>query len=249
MSGAADGPFRPAGRVPVVLCTFNEAENLPRLVPEILAADPRLDVLVVDDASPDGTGELADALAAADPRVSVLHRTDARGLGSATLAGLRAALATGAEAVVTMDADFSHRPRHLPALLATLETADVAVGSRYVPGGGVEGWPVRRRVMSRAINAYTRLTLGLSQRDCSGAFRAYRADLLRRVDFDAVRSTGYSFFEEFLYHCVRAGGTVAETPITFAEREAGASKINAREAAKALWVLGRLGAERAVGRG
>ena len=244
MSDESAGPFRPSGRIPVVVCTYNEVENLPRLVPEVLDADPRLDVLVVDDDSPDGTGAIADRLANEDDRVAVLHRRNARGLGSAMLAGLRAAADTGADAVVTMDADFSHHPRHLPALLRTLETADVAVGSRYVPGGGVTGWPLSRRVMSRAINAYTRLTLGLTQRDCSGAYRAYRGDVLRRVDFAAVRSTGYSFLEEFLYRCVLAGATVGETPITFAEREAGASKINAKEAAKALWGLGRLGVER-----
>ena len=213
-----------------------------------MAADDRLDVLVVDDASPDGTGDLADALAAEHDRVSVLHRTGARGLGSATLAGLSAALETGAGAVVTMDADFSHHPRHLPALLKLLETHDVAVGSRYVPGGAVVGWPIKRRVMSRAINSYTRLTLGLSQRDCSGAFRAYRAELLRGLDFAAVRSTGYSFFEEFLYRCVAAGAVVGETPITFTERAAGVSKINSREAVKALAVLGRLGVERVLRR-
>ena len=246
--GGVAGPFVPSGRVPVVVCTFNEAENLPRLVPAVLAADPRLDVLVVDDGSPDGTGEIADRLAAGDPRVSVRHGGRGRGLGAAMLDGLRAAAGSGAGAVVTMDADFSHHPRHLPALLDLLRTVDVAVGSRYVPGGAVSGWPRSRRVMSRAINAYTRATLGLRQRDCSGAFRAYRGDVLRRVDFGAVRSTGYSFLEEFLYRCVRAGATVGETPITFAEREAGVSKINAREAAKALWVLGRLGVERRLGR-
>ena len=241
--GGPSRPSDPAARVPVVVCTYNEAENLPRLVPAVLEADPRLDVLVVDDDSPDGTGRVADELAA-DPRVSVLHRADARGLGSATLAGLRAALATGAGAVVTMDADFSHHPRHLPALLALLERFDVAVGSRYVAGGKITGWPAKRHLMSRAINVYSRFTLGLDVRDCSGAFRAYRADALRRVDFDAVKSTGYSFFEEFLYRCVRAGATVGETPITFAERRRGQSKINGREAARAVATLARVGLER-----
>ena len=249
MSGVGPaGRSVPADRVPVVVCTFDEAGNLPRLVPAILAADPRLDVLVIDDDSPDGTGAIADRLAAEDPRVSVRHGMAGRGLGAAMLDGLRAAANSGAGAVVTMDADFSHHPRHLPVLLDLLEEVDVAIGSRYIPGGAVEGWPLSRRAMSRAINVYTRATLGLKSRDCSGAFRAYRGDLLRQVDFDAVRSTGYSFMEEFLYRCVRAGAAVGETPITFAEREAGVSKINAREAAKALWVLGRLGLERRLGR-
>ena len=227
-----------------MLCTYDEAENLPELVPQVLAADPRLDVLVVDDDSPDGTGAVADELAAADPRVRVLHRRDERGLGSAILAGLREAVDSGYAAAVTMDADFSHHPRHLPALLDLLETHDVAVGSRYVRGGGVTGWPLRRRAMSRAINVYARLALGLAQRDCSGAFRAYRTELLRRVEFGDVRSTGYAFMEEFLYRCVAAGARVAETPITFADRERGESKIDAKEAVAALWNLGRVGLER-----
>ena len=240
-----------AGRVLAVVCTYNEAENLPALVPAVLAADSRLDLLVVDDDSPDGTGDLADELARADPRVRTLRRTGKRGLGSATLAGLRAAVSgrSGVDgapyaAAVTMDADFSHHPRHLPALLALLDTHGVAVGSRYVPGGGVDGWPLSRRAMSRAINVYTRLTLGLSQRDCSGAFRAYRADVLRAVDFGAVRSTGYAFQEEFLYRCAAAGAAIAETPITFADRTRGTSKIDAAEAVAALWNLGAVGAGR-----
>ena len=243
---AADRP--PTDRVLVVLCTFNERETLPELVPAVLAVDARLDVRVVDDDSPDGTGAVADALAAADPRVTVTHRRDQRGLGTATLAGLRAAAAGGYAAAVTMDADLSHHPRHLPALLGLLETHDVAIGSRYVPGGRIEGWPLSRRLMSRAINVYSRAALGLTQRDCSGAFRAYRGELLRRVDFDAVRSHGYAFMEEFLFRCVAAGATVAETPITFTDRAAGRSKIDAREAVAALWNLGRVGLGRRRGK-
>ena len=237
-----------AGRVLVVLCTYNERENLPRLLPAVLAADDRLDVLVVDDASPDGTGEWAEHHAETEPRAAALRRTE-RGLGSATLAGLSAAAAGGYGAAVTMDADFSHHPRHLPALLALLDTHDVAVGSRYVPGGRITGWPASRHLMSRAINVYTRLTLGLSQRDCSGAFRAYRGALLRRTDLSAVRSRGYSFFEEFLYRCAAAGATIAETPVHFENRTAGVSSLDAREAATALWLLARVGLERVMGRG
>ncbi|MEM9703099.1 MAG: glycosyltransferase, partial [Planctomycetota bacterium] len=183
-----------------------------------------------------------------EPRFSLVVRTDERGLGSATLAGLRGAIADGYGQAVTMDADWSHHPQYLPALLELLKDHDLAIGSRYVPGGGIEGWPARRHLMSRAINVYTRLTLGVTQRDCSGAFRAYRGELLRRVDFDAIRSTGYAFFEEFLYRCVAAGASVAETPITFTDRTVGDSKISGKEAAKALWILGRLGVERRFGR-
>ena len=244
MTAASDAPPPPqpaAGRVLVVLCTYNERGNLAPLVRAILPVDEGLDVLVVDDDSPDGTGAVADDLAAADARVSVLHRRGERGLGSATVAGLTAAVDRGYDAAVTMDADGSHRPAHLPALLALLETCDVAVGSRYVPGGGVEGWPVRRRVMSRAINVYTRAVLGLTQRDCSGAFRAYRCDLLRRAAPAATRSRGYAFFEEFLHRCAAAGARIGETPITFVDRTVGESKIDWREAVAAVWTLARLG--------
>ena len=230
-----------------VLCTYNERGNLAPLVRAVLAADDRLDVLVVDDDSPDGTGAVADELAAASPRVSVLHRRGERGLGTATVAGLTAAVDRGYAAAVTMDADGSHRPAHLPALLALLERCDVAIGSRYVPGGGVEGWPRSRRVMSWAINVYSRAVLGLRQRDCSGAFRAYRCELLRRAEPAATRSRGYAFCEEFLHRCAAAGARIEETPITFVDRTVGRSKINAREALAALWTLARVGAGRFLG--
>lgn len=240
----AAAPRRVAERTLVVLCTYNERENVPDLTAAILAADEGLDVRVVDDNSPDGTAAAVEERFADDERVSVRVRKDERGLGTATLAGLRSAVEDGYGAVVTMDADWSHHPRHLPALLDLLQTHDLAIGSRYVRGGAIEGWPLRRHVMSRAINGYSRATLGLKQRDCSGAFRAFRGELLERVDFDAVRSTGYAFMEEFLYRCVKAGARVVETPITFADREAGDSKINMREALTAVWTLGRVGLER-----
>lgn len=234
-------PRPAADRALVVLCTYNERANVPDLIDAILAVDDRLDVRVVDDDSPDGTAAAVEDRFAGNERVSVRVRRDERGLGTATLAGLRGALADGYGAVVTMDADWSHHPRHLPALLALLETHDLAIGSRYVRGGVIEGWPLKRHVMSRAINVYSRAALGLTQRDCSGAYRAFRRELLERVDFDAVRSTGYAFMEEFLYRCVAAGARVAETPVVFAERAAGDSKINMREAVAAVWTLGRLG--------
>ncbi|MFH5805042.1 polyprenol monophosphomannose synthase [Alienimonas sp. DA493] len=237
------GPQATRGRTLVVLCTYNERENVPDLIEGVLAVDERLDVRVVDDDSPDGTAVAVEERFEGNPRVSVTVRRGERGLGTATLAGLRGAVADGYDAAVTMDADWSHHPRHLPALLDLLEEYDVAIGSRYVPGGAIEGWPWPRHLMSRAINVYSRAVLGLRQRDCSGAFRAFRIDLLARVDFDAVRSTGYAFMEEFLYRCVAAGARVAETPVTFVDRVEGDSKINAKEAVTALWTLGRVGLE------
>ena len=229
-------------RVLVTLCTYNERENLIALVPEIRRILPDADVLVIDDGSPDGTGALADELAAADPQVRVLHRAGKLGLGSAILAGLRRAMADGYEFVINMDADFSHDPRYLPALLTCMDRADVGIGSRYVAGGGIEGWGPLRHFMSRGINWYARLLLGLSTRDNSGAYRCYRCSKLAQVDLDHVRSRGYSFQEEILYRCRVAGCRFEEIPIVFRDRRYGTSKINWRESAAALWIILRLGA-------
>lgn len=232
----------------VTLATYNEIENLPRLVDEILAAAPAVDILVIDDNSPDGTGRWCDARAAADPRVRCLHRAGKLGLGTATIAGMQYALEHGYRYVLNMDADFSHHPRYLTMLLGGMENADgtpaadVMIGSRYVTGGAIEGWPLKRHLMSRGVNACARCLLGLRANDCSGAFRCYRASLLARVDFDAVRSRGYSFQEEILWHLKRLGAKIRETPITFADRRYGTSKINSREAFGALGILLRLGA-------
>jgi dolichol-phosphate mannosyltransferase len=231
-------------RVLVTLCTYNERENLAALVPEIRRTLPEADVLVIDDGSPDGTGQLADELAAADSHVRVLHRAGKLGLGSATLAGFRHALAEGYEFVINMDADFSHDPQYLPALFACMERADVGIGSRYVPGGAVEGWGPLRHFMSRGINWYARLLLGLSTRDNSGAYRCYRCEKLASADLDRVRSRGYSFQEEILFHCRLAGCRFAETPIVFRDRRYGKSKINWRESVAALWIILRLGLQR-----
>ena len=220
----------------VTVCTYNERENLGRLVPAIFEHVPDVHLLVVDDSSPDGTGELADELAEADDRVRVVHRTE-RGLGGATIAAFQHATAAGYDRVLNLDADFSHPPDRIPDLLAGLEAADVCIGSRYVAGGRIVGWPWRRHVMSRAINWYSRAVLSLPVRDTSGAFRAYRGELLRRIDWDAVVSRGYSVQEELLWRCQRAGATFAEIPITFTEREAGASKIHVREGFAALRIL------------
>lgn len=230
-------------RTLVTLATYNEIENLPRLVDEILAVAPDVDVLVIDDNSPDGTGTWCDTKAAFEPRVSCLHRSGKLGLGTATIAGMRYAIEHGYRYVLNMDADFSHHPRHLRALLSGMDlpdgtaAADVMIGSRYVPGGKIEGWPLMRHAMSRAVNAYARLLLGLPAKDCSGAFRCYRASLLAQIDFDAIRSRGYSFQEEILWHLKRLGAKFAETPITFADRRHGTSKIDSREALVALGVI------------
>jgi len=231
----------------VTLATYNEIDNLPRLVGEILAALPGADLLVVDDNSPDGTGDWCDRTAATEPRLKCLHRSGKLGLGTAIIAGMKYALDHSYEYVLNMDADFSHHPRHLPALVAGMDPpggtpVDVMIGSRYVQGGAIEGWPLGRHVMSRTVNAYARLLLGLRAKDCSGAFRCYRTSLLERVDFDAIRSRGYSFQEEILWRLKRLGAKMGETPITFADRQQGVSKINSREAFSALGIILTLGA-------
>jgi len=232
----------------ITLCTYNERENLPQLIPEIQQVAPDADVLVVDDNSPDGTGTLADEMAAADPRIRVLHRKGKLGLGTAIVAGFEYGIEHGYRQLINMDADFSHHPRYIPALRACLETSDVGIGSRYVTGGGVVGWNFKRHFMSRSINLYARLLLGLPGRDNSGSFRCYRVSELARLDFDQVRSRGYSFQEEILYMCRRIGCRMEETPIIFEDRRFGTSKINWKESVSALWVLFRLALDRMVGR-
>jgi len=236
----------------VTLATYNEIENLPRLVDEILAVAPEVDILVIDDNSPDGTGRWCDERASVDPRVRCLHRAGKLGLGTATIAGMKYAIEHGYSFVLNMDADFSHHPRHVPALLAGMlpdgaAAVDVMIGSRYVAGGAIEGWPLKRHVMSRSVNVLARWLLGLRARDCSGAFRCYRVALLQEIDFAAVRSRGYSFQEEILWHLKRLGARFGETPITFADRTRGSSKIDSREAVAALKVLLALGARNWLG--
>ncbi len=225
----------PAHSTLVTLATYNELENLPRLVGAIFAAVPQVDVLVIDDNSPDGTGRWCDEHAAVEPRLHCLHRAGKLGLGTATIAAMRWGLEHGYEFVLNMDADFSHHPRYLPAILAGMappdgEPLDVMIGSRYVPGGGITGWPLRRHLMSRGINVFSRWMLGLKSKDCSGAFRCYRTSLLAKLDFDAICSRGYSFQEEVLWRLKCIGARIGETPITFANRQSGASKIDSREA-------------------
>ena len=228
-------------RILVSLATYNEKENLPALVREIHATLPAAVILVVDDNSPDGTGKLADDLAAADPRVHVLHRAGKLGLGTAILAGMRYAMQHDFDYFFSMDADFSHHPRYLPAMVAGMDRHDVMIGSRYVPGGGTENWPLKRWLISNSVNLLTRLLMRIGARDASGGFRCYRVSKLREAHLERIISRGYSFQEEMLYRCRAAGCRVGETPIVFADRRGGVSKVNTREAVRSMGVLLYLG--------
>jgi dolichol-phosphate mannosyltransferase len=232
------------GPVLVVIPTYDERENLGPVVSRLHAAVPEADVLVVDDASPDGTGELADEMAAADPRVRVLHRTAKDGLGAAYLAGFAAALAGEHQVVVEMDADGSHAPEDLPRLLEALHDADLVLGSRYVPGGRVVNWPAHREWLSRGGNVYSRLALGVPIRDITGGFRAFRRQVLEELDLTEVASQGYCFQVDMAWRAVQAGFRVREVPITFTERARGSSKMNRAIVTEALWRVTRWGAAR-----
>jgi dolichol-phosphate mannosyltransferase len=223
----------------VMIPTYNERDNVEWIVGRVRAAEPSVDVLVVDDASPDGTGAIADALAAAEPQVHVLHRAGKEGLGRAYIDAMRWGVARGYEVLVELDADGSHQPEQLRRLLDALGAsrhpdglvsghgADVVLGSRWVRGGNVENWPAYRRAISRIGSAYARFALGLGVRDVTGGYRAFRASALERIDLDAVHSHGYAFQVDMLLRAVRAGLTVVEVPITFVERVHGASKMSA----------------------
>lgn len=219
----------------VIVPTYNEVENLPNAVRGIRSHVPDVDILVVDDASPDGTGELADRIAAEDPRVHVLHRSGKEGLGAAYLAGFAWGMERGYDALVEMDADGSHRPEDLPALLSGLDEADVVLGSRWVDGGSVVNWPRSREVLSRGGNLYTRIALGVPLRDATGGFRAFRVDALKCLDLHTVASQGYCFQVDLAWRAVQRGFTVREVPITFVERQVGASKMSQAIVVEALW--------------
>ncbi|HTQ39563.1 MAG TPA: polyprenol monophosphomannose synthase [Pirellulales bacterium] len=270
----------------VMTCTLNEIENLPRLVDEIFAFAPQVDILVIDDNSPDGTGQWCDQQTAAGRRLHCLHRSGKLGLGTAIIVGMQYAIDHGYDYVLNMDADFSHHPRYLPAMLAGMEgnnqplplgegrddlpprplgdgrvspgdspwrgegaaPVDVMIGSRYVPGGGTVGWPLKRKLMSRAVNLYARWLLWLKPRDISGGYRCYRVAKLKELPFDQIRSRGYSFQEEVLWLLRRRGATFGETPILFADRERGQSKINRAEAWAALRIIFGLGLRNLAGK-
>jgi dolichol-phosphate mannosyltransferase len=228
----------------VIIPTYNECENIRLLVESIAGLGLGSRIIVVDDNSPDGTGRLADELAAIYPCLTVLHRAGKLGLGTAYIAGMKVALAGGAASVLTMDADFSHDPCYLPALLAALDTYDVVVGSRYVPGGGTAYCTLPRKMLSRGANLLAHLVLGLHTGDATAGFRGYRRAVLESIALDEIRSNGYSFLIEMLYRCQRRGWRIGEVPILFENRQRGASKISKTEIAKAMQTVLRLGWER-----
>jgi dolichol-phosphate mannosyltransferase len=227
-------------RAVVCLPTYDEAENVGPITAAILAAAPEVDVLVIDDDSPDGTGRIADGIAAREPRVKVLHRTAKEGLGKAYLAGFAWALERGYDLVLEMDADFSHSPAHLPALLAKAAEVDLVLGSRYVPGGGTRNWGLSRRILSRGGSLYARTILGLRVRDLTGGFKCFRREVLEAIDLATVSCTGYAFQIELTYRAVRRGFRVAEVPIVFEDRRVGHSKMSRRivlEALRKVWAI------------
>ena len=225
----------------IIIPTYNERENLKSLCDQVLTALPSADLLVVDDSSPDGTGQLADELAAQNPRIQVLHRSGKLGLGTAYIAGFRYALSKHYEFVFEMDADFSHDPVYLPALLgAAKDGAGVVIGSRRVPGGGTENWGLSRQLISAGGSLYARTILGLDVRDLTSGFKCFRREVLAAIDLDAVRSNGYSFQIEMTYRAVRKGFSVAEVPIIFIDRRAGQSKMSSKIFAEAMGMVWRL---------
>ncbi len=235
--GALEDPVR----VVMVIPTYNEALNLPQIIARLRAAQPEVDVLVVDDSSPDGTGELADRIAETDPQVTVLHRRTKEGLGAAYLHGFRVALAAGYDVVGEMDADGSHQPEELHRLLAALPYADLVIGSRWAPGGSIVNWPRRRELLSRGGNFYTRTLLGIPVRDATAGYRLFRRTTLEAIQLDAVVSLGYVFQAELAYRTLREGLRIVEVPIEFVERVRGDSKMSPHVAIESLKRITRWG--------
>jgi glycosyltransferase involved in cell wall biosynthesis len=234
----------------VIVPTYNEAENIRLLVADILSLEVPIEVLVVDDNSPDGTGQIADDLAGCYSSVHAVHRAGKLGLGTAYIAGFKYGLAHDYERIMTMDADFSHHPSYIPAMLERSHTeADLVIGSRYVRGGGTHGCTLPRKLLSWGANAFAKTVLGLQALDCTAGFRCYRRQVLESIDLDAIVSNGYSFLIEMLYRCQRRGWHVSEVPILFENRRRGASKISKQEVLKAMQTVLRLGKERALSRG
>jgi len=219
----------------VIVPTYNERDNIEMIVERLFAASPEVHVLIVDDASPDGPGKIAEAISADAPRVDVLHRHGKAGLGAAYIAGFTWGLERGFGVLVEMDADGSHAPEQLPQLVAALDHADLVLGSRWIDGGRVVNWPKSRELLSRGGNIYTRLALGIDLHDATGGYRAYRRVVLDTIDYRAVASEGYCFQVDLVWRAVRAGFRVVEVPITFAERERGDSKMSRSIVREALW--------------
>lgn len=224
----------------VCLPTYDERDNVAPMVEAILAVDPKVEVLVIDDNSPDGTGEIADGIAAREPRVHVLHRAGKEGLGKAYLAGFAWALERGYGLVLEMDADFSHDPKYLPAMLAASRSADLVLGSRYVPGGGTVNWGLGRKILSRGGSFYARMVLGIGVRDLTGGFKCFRREVLESIDLPTVECSGYAFQIELTYRALRKGFRVAEIPIVFVDRRVGQSKMSRRivlEGIRKVWSI------------
>jgi dolichol-phosphate mannosyltransferase len=235
------------GRVLVIIPTYQERENVSPIVARVRSAVPDADILIADDNSPDGTGKIADELAASDDHVQVLHRPAKNGLGAAYVAGFAIGLAAGYDVIVEMDADGSHQPEQLPRLLSALATADVVLGSRWVEGGQVSNWPKSREILSRGGNAYARIALGIPLRDATGGYRAYRAKVLRSFDLSTVRSQGYCFQVDLALRSWERGYRIVEVPITFVERELGASKMNRGIVIEAFFRVAVWGVQRRLG--
>ena len=236
------------GQVAVVIPTYNERDNLEPIVGRLRTAVPAAHILVVDDGSPDGTGEIADKLAAADPHIHVLHRAGKSGLGTAYIAGFAWGLERGYGVLVEHDADGSHDPADLPKMLTALEDADLVIGSRYVPGGTVVNWPRSREILSRGANVYVRMMLGIGVHDATAGFRAYRAATLRAIDLHQVESQGYCFQVDLTLRTAEQGFRIREVPITFTERARGASKMSQSVVLEALWRVAQWGVARRLGR-
>jgi glycosyltransferase involved in cell wall biosynthesis len=231
----------------VIIPTYNESDNIVTLVEEIIALQAVAHIIIVDDHSPDGTGQIADELAQQYPEVHVIHRSGKLGLGTAYIAGFKLALTLPADCIVTMDADFSHHPRYIPSLIVQTRVYDLNIGSRYVDGGGTINCNLWRRFLSRMGNTVACLALGLKASDCTAGFRCYRREVLETIDLDAIFSSGYSFLVETLYRCQQLGYRIGEVPIIFENRQQGASKISSGEIGKAVYTVLRLGWERLVG--
>jgi dolichol-phosphate mannosyltransferase len=234
-------------RVLVIIPTYNESENVQPITARIRKAVPSAHILVADDNSPDGTGALADGLAAEDDHIHVLHRKGKEGLGAAYIAGFRWGLEQGYDVLIEHDADGSHQPEYLPGMLERLKTADVVKGSRYVKGGSTKGWPVHRELLSRGGNLWTRLWLGLSVKDATGGFTAWRATTLRGIDLAGVEAAGYGFQVDLIWRALRNGFIVAEVPIEFIEREYGTSKMSGKIVAEAMLLTTRWGLKYRLG--
>lgn len=225
--------FRPL----IVIPTYNEQENIQKIVSVLLDLDPSVQILVVDDNSPDGTGDIVDRMAEDTPRVHVLHRTGKLGLGSAYIAGFKYALQQDIDCVFQMDADFSHDPKTIPKFLETLDTCDVVIGSRYSNGVNVINWPMSRLLLSYFANIYTRIITGMSIKDATGGFKCFRKTVLEHIDLDSVRSDGYSFQIEMNFRCWRKGFRLTEIPIIFEDRHSGSSKMSKNIVYEAIWMV------------